>query len=82
VRTCALKATEATAATFTGGRAKTYPLTATIRGSTITLRASATVVKALRSGLRREGDVSASVVVTGTAKDGVVDTAAIYWAFS
>jgi hypothetical protein len=82
VRTCTLKAIDAGAAIFGGGAPRSLPITATITGKTITLHASATVVKALRSGIRHNGSVNASVTVTGTSRDGVIDTASIFWAFS
>jgi hypothetical protein len=63
------------------GRVKTLPLTTTIRGRTTALSVSAATVKAMREALRAGGTVTAGVVTTGTAHDGVADTASIVWSF-
>jgi hypothetical protein len=81
-RTCTLAAREASIGVFAGRTAKQFPLSATISGRTITLRASAATVKAVRSALRKGGSANAGVVVTGTARDGVVDSASTVWSFS
>ena len=60
-----------------GGKFKSFRLDVTISGSTITLKASADAVKAMRAALKRGGYVTAGVTITATAKDGVVDTAGI-----
>jgi tripartite motif-containing protein 71 len=81
-RTCTLKADRPSISVL-GGRAglTSYPAQATIAGSTITLRASAKAVKAMRVGVAKGQLVSAGVVITATAADGVVDTASIVWSF-
>jgi hypothetical protein len=52
-----------------------------IKGTTITVSASAAAVKAMRAALKRNGYVTAGVTITATAKDGVVDTAGITWRY-
>ena len=64
-----------------GGQLKSFPLDVTISGSTITLKASANAVKAMRAALKKGGYVTAGVTVTATAKDGVVDTAGVTWQY-
>ena len=80
-RTCSLATARATSGVIAGGQIKTFPLDVTIIGSTITLKASAAAVKAMRAALKHGGYVTAGVTVTGTAKDGVVDTAGVTWQF-
>ena len=64
-----------------GSQIKSFPLDVTIPGSTITLKASANAVKAMHAALKKGGYVTAGVTITGTAKDGVVDTAGITWQY-
>jgi tripartite motif-containing protein 71 len=80
-RTCALEAIDATIGVLADGVVRALPLKAAIRGRTIRLTASPSSVDKMRSALRRGGTVSGGVVVTGTAKDGVVDTASRTWSF-
>jgi DNA-binding beta-propeller fold protein YncE len=81
-RACTLKVESASVGTIGRGAARSYPLTTTVRGRTITVRASAATVAALEKALRAGDSVSGGVVVTATAKDGVIDTAAVSWRFS
>jgi tripartite motif-containing protein 71 len=80
-RTCTLATIVATSGVIAGGQIKSFPLKATITGSTITLKASAAAVRAMRAALKKNGYVTAGVTVTATAKDGVVDTAGISWQY-
>jgi len=80
-RTCTLATARATSGVIAGGQLKSFPLDVTITGSTITLKASAAAVKAMRAALKHDGYVTAGVTVTGTAKDGVVDTAGVAWQY-
>jgi tripartite motif-containing protein 71 len=80
-RTCTPAVQSASVGVYGRGLAKSYNATATRAGATITIRISAATLKAMRAALRTGGTVSAGVVVTGTAKDGVVDTAAVTWSF-
>jgi tripartite motif-containing protein 71 len=80
-RTCTLATARATSGVIAGGQIKSFPLDVTITGSTITLKASAAAVKAMRAALKHDGYVTAGVTVTGTAKDGVVDTAGVAWQY-
>jgi len=82
VRACALAATRPTLGILDGRKLKSYTLKVTITGSTITLRAPASAVAAMRTALRHGGHVGAGVVVTATAKDGVVDTGSVAWRFT
>ncbi len=80
-RSCTLATLRAASGVIAGGQIKSFPLKATITGSRITLKASAAAVKAMRAALKKGGYVTAGVTVTGTAKDGVVDTAGITWQY-
>jgi DNA-binding beta-propeller fold protein YncE len=80
-RTCTLSVQQASASVFGRGNAKSYKLTVTRDGSTLTLRAPAAAVKAMRRALRDGGSVGAGVFVTATAKDGVQDSAGVTWTF-
>jgi tripartite motif-containing protein 71 len=80
-RTCSLATSVAMSGVIAGGQLKSFPLDVTISGSTITLKASATAVKAMRAALKKGGYVTAGVTVTATAKDGVVDTAGVSWQY-
>jgi tripartite motif-containing protein 71 len=81
-RTCTLTTTEANVGVYGAGMARSLPLTATVSGRTIALRASAATVKAMRTAVRKGGSVSGGVVVMATAPDGVADTASVVWRFS
>jgi tripartite motif-containing protein 71 len=80
-RTCTLATSRAMSGVIAGGRLKSFPLDVTITGSTITLKASATAVTAMRAALKEDGYVTAGVTVTATSKDGVVDTAGVTWQY-
>jgi tripartite motif-containing protein 71 len=80
-RTCTLATTRAASGVIAGGQIKTFPLGVTITGSTITLKAPAAAVKAMRAALKKDGYVTAGVTITGTSQDGVVDTAGIAWQY-
>lgn len=80
-RTCTLATSVAASGVIAGGQLKSFPLDVTISGSTITLKASAAAVKAMRAALKQDGYVTAGVTVTATAKDGVVDTAGVSWQY-
>jgi sugar lactone lactonase YvrE len=80
-RTCTLATSRAASGVIAGGQLKSFPLDVTITGSTITLKASATAVKAMRAALKKGGYVTAGVTVTATSKDGVVDTAGVTWQY-
>jgi hypothetical protein len=55
---------------------------APVRGcATITLKASAAAVKAMRAALKKGGYITAGVTITATSKDGVVDTAGVTWQY-
>ena len=80
-RTCALTVQQASVGVLGRGAAKSYKLTAIRSGSTITVKAAAATVKAMRSAVRAGGSVGAGVVVVATAKDGVEDVGTITWSF-
>jgi sugar lactone lactonase YvrE len=80
-RTCTLATARAASGVIVGRQAKSFPLDVTIKGTTITLKASATAVKAMRAALKKGGYVTAGITITGTAKDGVIDTAGITWQY-
>jgi tripartite motif-containing protein 71 len=80
-RTCTLATVRAIGGVIAGGQIKSFPLDVTISGATITLKASAKAVKAMRTALKKGGYVTAGITITGTAKDGVVDTAGITWQY-
>jgi sugar lactone lactonase YvrE len=80
-RICTIATLRATSGVIAGGRLRSFALKATITGSTITLKASAAAVKAMRAALKKGGYVTAGVTVTGTSEDGVVDTAGITWQY-
>jgi tripartite motif-containing protein 71 len=80
-RACVLKVDDASASVLGRGRVRSHPVTATVTGKTIILKASATTVAALRAAARDRDAVTVGVLVTATAKDGVVDTASASWRF-
>jgi tripartite motif-containing protein 71 len=80
-RTCTLATARATSGVIAGAQIKSFPIDATISASTITLKASAKAVKAMRAALKKGGYVTAGITITGTAKDGVIDTAGITWQY-
>jgi sugar lactone lactonase YvrE len=80
-RTCTLATSRVISGVISGGQIKSFPLGVTITGATITLKASAAAVKAMRAALKKDGYVTAGVTITGTSKDGVVDTAGITWQY-
>lgn len=80
-RTCTLAVQQASVGIIAKGSAKSYKLTATRTGSTLTVKAPAATVKAMRGALRQGGSIGAGLVVTATAKDGVQDVASITWTF-
>jgi hypothetical protein len=81
-RDCTLKAITASIGVNGRGSVASFKLKATITGRTIVLRASSKAVKAMRAGVREGASTSAGVIVTATAKDGVVDTASIVWSYA
>lgn len=80
-RTCTLSVRQASVGVIAGRSAKTYKLTVTRSGSTLTVKAPAAAVKAMRRAVRSGGSVGAGVYVTATAKDGVQDSGGITWTF-
>ncbi|HET6507535.1 MAG TPA: NHL repeat-containing protein [Baekduia sp.] len=81
-RTCTTSVSEATVGVYGHGGAKTYNATATRVGRTFVIKIPAATAAKLRSRLRAGAAVvTAGVVVTATAGDGVQDTAAVTWTF-
>jgi sugar lactone lactonase YvrE len=80
-RACDVAVSQATIGVLARGRPKSYKATATRRGSTITIKVSATTAAALRSALRAGNSATVAIIVTGTAADGVQDTATVAWTF-
>jgi hypothetical protein len=77
-RTCTLATQRPILGVVERGKIQAFPLKVTITGSTIVLRAPASAVKAMS---KHGVTVTAGVIITATAKDGVVDTAGIAWQF-
>jgi tripartite motif-containing protein 71 len=80
-RTCTLRIDDASMSVWDGGKIKPYNVTATRTGTTITLKASAKTVAAMRAAVRHGGSAGVGLVVSATATDGVRDTTAITWTF-
>jgi DNA-binding beta-propeller fold protein YncE len=78
-RSCTLATQRPMLGVVDGRKIQSFPLKVTITGSAIVLRAPAGALKAMS---RHGVTATAGVVVTATAKDGVVDTAGITWQFN
>ena len=80
-RTCELKVVDASVGAVAGGKIKSYKVTTRRTGRTITVSVSAKTAAAMRAAVRAGGSVSAGVIVSGTAGDGVEDTDIVGWTF-